>query len=86
VSTSSARALIVEKPILSSFAQNGMSPQRITSRRRCRSLASYRTTGSGSVGATFQLAAKFGVGRSGGMPNAILMSLAEERWARPHIS
>jgi hypothetical protein len=25
------------------------------------------TTGSGSVGATFQLAAKFGIGRPGGM-------------------
>jgi hypothetical protein len=31
---------------------------------------------SGSVGATFQLAAKFRVGRSGGMPKAILISLA----------
>ena len=27
--------------------------------------------GSGSVGATFQLAAKFGAGRSGGIPKAI---------------
>ena len=36
--------------------------------------------------ATFQLAAKFGIGRSGGMPNAILISLtSEERRARPHI-
>jgi hypothetical protein len=32
----------------------------------------------------FQLAAKFGVGRSGGMPNAILISLtSEERRAPP---
>jgi arylformamidase len=32
------------------------------------------------------VAAKFGVGRSGGMPNAILISLtSEERRARPHI-
>jgi hypothetical protein len=34
----------------------------------------------------FQLAAQFGVGRSGGMPHAIVISLtSEERRARPHI-
>jgi hypothetical protein len=39
-----------------------------------------------SVGATFQLAAKFGVGRSGGMPNAIVIALTSEaRRARLHI-
>jgi hypothetical protein len=51
-----------------------------------RSFASYRTTGSGSVGATFQLGAKLGDGRSGGIPKAILISLtSEERRARPHM-
>ena len=48
--------------------------------------ASSRTIGSGSVGATFQLAATFGGGRSGGMPNAIVISLTSEaRRARPPI-
>jgi hypothetical protein len=64
---SSASALMVEKPILMSLAQNGMRPQRITSRLRSPVLASKRTTGSGSVGATFQLGAMLGVGRSGGI-------------------
>jgi len=43
--------------------------------------------GSGSVGATFRLAAKFGEGLSAGMPKAILISLtSDERRARPHIA
>ena len=43
------------------------------------------TTGSGSVGATFQLGATFGVGRSGGIRKATLISeTSEERRARPH--
>jgi hypothetical protein len=42
--------------------------------------------GSGSVGATFQLAAKFGAGRSGGIEKTSLISLTSlERRARPHI-
>jgi hypothetical protein len=66
--------------------QNGTSPQRITSRVRSLALASYRTTGRGSVGATFQLGAMLGVGRSGGIENTSLISLtSEERRARPHM-
>jgi hypothetical protein len=51
-------------------------------------LESYRTTGSGLVGATFQpVAAKFGAGRSGGIRNATLISLmSSERQARPYIA
>jgi len=42
--------------------------------------------GTESVGATFQLGGKFGIGRSGGIRNATLISLtSEERRARPHI-
>jgi hypothetical protein len=41
-------------------------------------LASKRTTGRGSVGATFQLGGKFGVGRSGGIEKASLISLHVE--------
>jgi hypothetical protein len=42
--------------------------------------------GSGLVGATFQLAATCGVGRSGGMPHGILIArTSEERRARPPI-
>jgi hypothetical protein len=45
-----------------------------------------RPIGSGSIGATFQLAAKFGIGRSAGIRNATLISLTfEERRARPLI-
>jgi hypothetical protein len=56
------------------------------SRLRCWSFGLKRTIGSGSVGATFQLGGKFGAGRSGGIPNAILISLtSEERRERPHI-
>src|ERR1700738_5172783 len=69
-----------------SLAQNGTSPQRITSRLRSPALGSRRTTGSGSVGATFQLGAMFGVGRSGGIEKTSLISLtSEERRARPHM-
>src|SRR5438552_3339969 len=39
------------KPTLMSLAQNGTRPHRITSKLRSPALASYRTTGSGSVGA-----------------------------------
>jgi hypothetical protein len=47
----------------------------------------YRTTGSGSVGATFQLGAKFGVGRWGGIEKTSLISLtSEERRTRPHMA
>jgi hypothetical protein len=62
------------------------------SRLRWWSSSSNRTTGSALVGSalvgvTFQLAAKFGVGRSGGMPKTDLISLtSDERRARPHIS
>src|SRR6516162_9835650 len=54
---------------------------------RCPALASKRTTGRESVGATFQLGGKLGIGRSGGMWKAILISLtSEERRTRPHMS
>jgi hypothetical protein len=44
------------------------------------------TIGSGSVGVTFQLGAKFGVGRVGGIENRILISLTSgDRRALPHI-
>src|SRR5271168_1591630 len=56
---------MLAKPTLMSLAQYGTSPQRIMSRLRSPALASSRTTGRGSVGATFQLGGKFGVGRSG---------------------
>src|SRR5271169_3037476 len=59
----------------------------MTSRLRWRSLGSKRTTGSGSVGATFQLGAMLGVSRSGGILKTSLISLtSEERRARPHMS
>ena len=42
--------------------------------------------GEGSVGATFQLGAMFGVGRCGGVEKTSLISLtSEERWTRPHM-
>jgi hypothetical protein len=45
-----------------------------------------RTIRSGSVGATFQMAAACGVGPAGGMPPPLVFSLtAEERRARSHI-
>ena len=50
------------------------------------SLGSKRTMGSWSVGAVFQLGAKFGVGRCGGIEKTSLISLAsEERRTRPHM-
>ena len=77
---------MLAKTALMSLTQNGTRPQRITWRLRRWSFTSSRTIGSGSVGATVQLAAKCGVGRSGGMPNAILISLtSEDRRARPPI-
>ena len=48
-------------------------PQRITSELRSPALASQRMTGTGSVGATFQLGAIFGVGRCGGMEKTSLI-------------
>src|ERR1700761_1932603 len=70
-----------------SLAQLGIKPHRIMSRLRWWSSSSNRTTGSALVGATFQLAAKFGVGRSGGIPKTDLISLtSEDRRARPHMS
>src|SRR5712691_9225512 len=86
VSIPSALALMFEKPTLRSLAQNGTSPQRMTSRLRCPALASWRTMGRSSVGAAFQLAGMLGVGRSGGIEKTSLISLtSEERRARPHI-
>jgi hypothetical protein len=67
-----------EKPTLRSLAQYGTKPQRITSKLRSPAFASYRTTGRGSVGATFQLAAMFGVGRCGGIEKTSLISLTSE--------
>jgi hypothetical protein len=45
---------------------------------RSPAFASYGTTGSGSVGATFQLAAMFGGGRRGGIEKTSLISLTSE--------
>src|SRR5579863_8748893 len=59
----------------------------MTSSRRRPVFASCRTTGTGSVGATFQLAAKLGEGCSGGILKASFSSLTSlERRARPHIA
>jgi len=82
----SALALMFAKPTLMSFAQNGTSPQRITSKLRSPAVGSKRTTGSGPVGAMLQLGAMFGVGRSGGTEKTSLISLtSEERRTRPHM-
>jgi hypothetical protein len=57
------------------------------SRLRSPALGSNRTIGSGSVGATFQLAPKFGLGRSGVIEKASLISLtSEDRRTRPHMT
>jgi hypothetical protein len=75
------------KPTLMSFAQYGTSPQRTKSRLRSPALASKRTIGGWSVGAAFQLCAKFGVGRCGEIEKTSLISLtSEERRTRPHIA
>src|SRR3984893_13593656 len=69
-----------------SSAQYGTSPHRSRSSVRCWTFGSYRTIGRLSVGATFQLGAKFGVGYSGGIRNAILISeTSVSSLARPHI-
>src|SRR5258708_35576763 len=82
----SALALMLEKPTLMSFAQNGTRPQRIMSKLRSPAFASKRMIGTGSVGATFQLGAMFGVGRCGGIEKTSLISLtSEERRTRPHM-
>src|SRR6266571_3590776 len=87
VSTVSAIALMVENPILMSFAQYGTSPHRIRSSVRDPAFGSCRTMGRLSVGATFQLGGKFGVGYSGGIRNAILISdTSVSSFARPHIA
>ena len=68
------------------LGQNGTKLQRITSSLRSPAFASYRTTRSGSVGATFQLGGKFGLDRCGGIEKTSLISLtSEERRTRPHI-
>src|ERR1700675_2443333 len=86
VSMVSAIALMVENPILMSLAQYGTSPHRIRSSVRCSGFPSYRTIGRLSVGATFQLGGKLGVGYSGGILNAILISeTSVSSFARPHI-
>jgi hypothetical protein len=78
--------LMSTKPTLMSFAQYGTSPQRAKFRVRSPAFASKRTIGSWSVGAAFQLGAKFGVGRCGGMEKTRLISLtSEERRTRPHM-
>src|ERR1700680_2107188 len=83
----SALALMLEKLTLISFAQNGTRPQRIKSKLRSPAFASKRTIGTGSVGATFQLGAIFGVGRCGGIEKTSLISLtSEERRTRPHMA
>src|SRR5580704_11028889 len=73
VSTVSAIALMVEKPILMSLAQYGTRPHRIRSRARAPALASYRTIGRLSVGATFKLGA------------ILIADTSVSSFARPHI-
>ncbi len=86
VSIVSAIALLVEKPTLMSLAQYGTNPHRIRSRVRDPAFASYRTIGRLSVGATFQLGGKLGVGYSGGIRKAILISdTSVSSFARPHM-
>src|SRR5262249_13623982 len=83
----SALALMFAKPTFMSLAQKGTKPQRARSRLRSRALASKRTIGSWSVGAPFQLGAKFGVDPCGGIEKTSLISLtSEERRTRPHIA
>src|SRR6516162_9625142 len=86
LSIPSALALMFAKPTLRSLAHNGTRPQRRRSRLRSPALRSYRTTGSKSVGAAFQLGGKLGLGRCGGIEKTSLISLtSEERWTRPHM-
>jgi hypothetical protein len=74
-------------PTFISFAQYRTRPQRARSRLRLPAFVSKRTIGSWSVGAPFQLGAKFGVGRCGGIERTSLISLiSEERRTRPHIA
>ena len=58
----SALALMFANPTLRSLAQYGTRTHRIKSKLRSLDRGSKRTTGSGSIGATFQLGGKFGVG------------------------
>ena len=82
----SAFAFMFAKSTFMSLAQNGTNPQRIKSRLRSLALGSNRTIGKLSVGAPFHVGAKFGGGRSGGIENAILISMtSEERRTRPHM-
>src|SRR5712671_185207 len=77
---------MLAKPTLRSLAQNGTRPHRSRSRLRSPALVSCRTTGSESVGATFQLGGKLGLGRCGGIENTSLISLtSEEIRTRPHM-
>ena len=59
---------------------------RLTAKLPPPALASKRTIGSWSVGAAFQLGAKFGTGRCEGIENTSLISLtSDERRTRPHM-
>ena len=61
--------------------------QRSLDMLRCWSFGLKRTIGRESIGATFQLGGKFGVGRSGGIRKTSLISLtSEDRRARPHMA
>ena len=61
VAAVSDRALIMRTPARRSFAHGGTSPHRAVSTTRACRLAETRTTGTGSVGATFQLGGGAGV-------------------------
>ncbi len=61
VATVSDRALIMRAPPRRSVAQGGTRPQRAVSSTRASRLCDTRTTGTGSVGATFQLGARSSV-------------------------
>jgi hypothetical protein len=70
---------------LRNWRQHPATIQRSSTCRSCQRIKS-STEGDRGSGSPFQLAAKFGVGRDGGMPKAILISLtSKERRTRPHM-
>jgi hypothetical protein len=81
----SALALMLPKPTLMSLAVRDQAPaQHIEA--ALRGLGVVAHDGQESVGATFQLGGKLGVGRFGGIEKTSLISLtSEERRARPHM-
>jgi len=84
VATVSARALIILNPILGSFAQYGISPQRIREPRRLGCSGCCRITDTFWVGAILNLGVQ---SSSGSMSKrSAKSSLLRERRYRPHMS